>query len=186
MCVVIWYIVTNLYILVLASFKCGCVNNFFPGKFHRVKVSATLSTFCEIISRNRPSWTPAPECVPIQQQVLRFNGSAHLEDHHPIVFHIGENKLPCDPRLVLPDEHLGRRWRWIMEMKVWADTKIKVYIFSIYGEHLVWTRLSSDLHEMPVIWGWWWGLLVVALHFLFDSWICHKQKSFRFVTKCCP
>ena len=55
MFVVIEYIVMNLYILVFASFKCGCVNNFFPGKFHRVKVSATLSTFCEIISRSRHS-----------------------------------------------------------------------------------------------------------------------------------
>ena len=158
---------------------------FLQGWFQRVIVSATLSTFCEIISKNCPYWTPAPECVSIKQQVLRFNGSSHLEDQHPIVLlHIGENKLPCDPRLVLPDEHLGRRWRWIMEMKVWADTKIK--IFSMYGEHLVWTRLSSDLHEMPVIWGWWWSLLVAALHFPFDSWIGHKQKSFRFATKCCP
>ena len=124
--------------------------------FRKVQSEKCLSTFCEIISKTDPPWTPASE--------LHFLSPSRRWEPIPTP------PLPCSSRGTPGSER-----------KKNIEMENEMYMSDENGEHLVRPWLSSDLYIMPVVRGLWQSLHVVAFHYSFTSWTGHKQKSFRFV-----
>ena len=98
--------------------------------FRKVQSEKCLSTFCEIISKTGPPWTPASE--------LHFLSPSRRWEPIPTP------PLPC-----------SSRWTPFPERKKNIETENGMWMSAGNGEHLVRPWLSSDLYIMPVVRGLW-------------------------------